>query len=475
MKINNHETILKTLIEEDYFFKDRFDYPMVSFQLNGIKQYCMVDSQKYRSRISRLMYEKTARGISDSAMKTILNTLKAHADAVGIVKNTFLRIAGTNDKIIYDLANEKNEMIEISTEGIQVLKPNNEIIFSRFNHQKAQPYPLEGGKLGKILKYVNVDDSDRLLFCFYLISCFIPDIQHPICILHGMSGQGKSMASKFISEIVDPYKGELLNIPYKDDAFHSLLNKHWLLPFDNISTISKNRSDDFCKTTTGITYPARELYTTNDTKYMTAKRCIVLNGIENCATREDLLSRSLIFEIKRKENRGILPASELMADFNADKPYIIGQIFDVLSKALTLYPKVSLKINSRMAEFILWGYAIGEALNGRGAELVASYQHNIRKQESEAINSNTLISAVLHLMDEHKNDEWCMRPSDLLREIKRVAHQHSLNLRSETMPDSASALTRKLNAYYNLLKSAGVEYAHNGHTRTGSKISFKKA
>ena len=51
-----------------------------------------------------------------------------------------------------------------------------------------------------------------------------------------------------------------------------------------------------------------------------------------------------------------------MAKFEADKPSILGGIFDVLVKAMNIYPTVSLQSFPRMADFAQWGYAIGEAL-----------------------------------------------------------------------------------------------------------------
>jgi hypothetical protein len=471
----NTGELIEKLMKEDYFFKDILDIPMVSFTANETREYREVNSSKYRSRISRLFYEQTGKGISESTMKSIINTLNAYADTKDDVRETFLRIAGKNGKIFYDLANSLNEMIEISNNGVKVIGPNDEVIFNRFSHQKTQPYPQAGGKLSMIQKYVNICKDDALLFCVYIVSCFIPDLQHPICILHGEAGQGKTTVAKVISELVDPYKGELLKIPDKDDAFYAILDKHWLLPFDNISHITTKRSDEFCQTTTGITYPARVLFTTNDAKYITAKRCLVLNGIENCATRDDLLSRSLLFEIKRNAGQDSKPDNELFNDFMSEKPYLLGCIFDIIKRAMEIYPTVQIKGNYRMSGFIKWSFAIAEAIGGKGNEFIALYCKNKKKQEAEVIASNTLVSAVITLLEEAPNNEWHGRPSGLLHEIKRISLENGLNLRSDTMPDSAPLLTRKLNAYNNILLGVGITFTHNGHKNYGSKITLIKS
>ena len=226
--------------------------------------------------------------------------------------------------------------------------------------------------------------------------------------------------------------------------------------------------------TTGITIARRILYTTDDVKLTTVKRCSVLNGIENVATKEDLLNRSIILEVKRKETKISLPENELMEEFYANKPLFLGAIFSVIQKALKIFPTIQLpNKNFRMAEFVKWGYAIAQAMGDRGDEFLEKYLENINKQDQEAVDANTLISGIAILMAESPKCEWQGRASDLLREVQRIAIEHGLNMRSFTMPESAPVLTKKLKAYNNLLKRQGIEFTHK-HTRIGSNITLRE-
>lgn len=121
-----------------------------------------------------------------------------------------------------------------------------------------------------------------------------------------------------------------------------------------------------------------------------------------------------------------------------------------------------------------WGYAIAESLGGRGEEFLMAYRDNIKKQEAETITSNTLVLSIMHLMEEMKRTEWSGRPSDLLREVRRIGFEQGLNMRSDTMPESAPLLTKKLNAYKGILKSVGIEYSHVGHKNNGARIVIRK-
>ena len=247
------DKIIELLMKEDQFFKNETDEPWATFLSNGIKTHSRIDGEKYTKRITQLYYNAFHRGISESTLKSIRNTLKAYADLEGITKFTYQRVAGDYGNIYYDLANEQNEMVEISGQSVNIIKSNDSIIFNRHNYQKQQPYPEKGGALKNLKKYINIRAEDALLFTVYLVSCFIPDIQHPLLILHGESGQGKSTVSKIISELVDPHQGELFKIPEKDDDFYSLIDKHWLLSFDNISR--------------NLIYPIRSVMSVDDRYY----------------------------------------------------------------------------------------------------------------------------------------------------------------------------------------------------------------
>jgi hypothetical protein len=85
--------------------------------------------------------------------------------------------------------------------------------------------------------------------------------------------------------------------------------------------------------------------------------------------------------------------------FDADLPAILGGIADTLSKAIAIYPTVKLHSYPRMADFCQWGYAVAEALDGRGAEFLRDYGGNSAKLSESLIENNTFLSALVQLMD----------------------------------------------------------------------------
>jgi hypothetical protein len=54
------------------------------------------------------------------------------------------------------------------------------------------------------------DPKDQLLFKTYLITLFIPDIQHVILLLKCVKGAAKSILETMVKRIIDPSQVELL-------------------------------------------------------------------------------------------------------------------------------------------------------------------------------------------------------------------------------------------------------------------------
>lgn len=83
-------------------------------------------------------------------------------------------------------------------------------------------------------------------------------------------------------------------------------------------------------------------------------------------------------------------------------PLILGNIFDILSKAIKIYPNVKLNKLPRMADFSHWGYAIAQALGDLGETFLDEYKCNYNKQNIEAINSDIVATLLIAFMKEKK-------------------------------------------------------------------------
>jgi hypothetical protein len=301
-----------------------------------------IDSRDFELWLNGLFYRHTAKPISKDGVKQVLAVLSAKAlyDNPNPVKLS-TRVAAHDGAFWYDLANAQWQAIKISAEGWETVD-NPPILFNRYRHQIPQIIPKKGGDINKIMDYVNLKENKTLFLC-WLVSCFIPNIPHAANIISGEKGSAKSTASGLLKSLIDPSALDTLTLQNDQRTLAVNLQHHWLLPFDNVSFINEEVSDTLCRAITGGGIQQRKLHTNSEDTIFTFQRYVIINGIHNTATRADLLDRSILIELLRITDTERKELSEILARFEADKPDILGGIFDTLVTAMSIFPLVKLQ------------------------------------------------------------------------------------------------------------------------------------
>ena len=119
------------------------------------------------------------------------------------------------------MANKKGEVIKINKDGYEVTV-NPPIIFNEFAHQLPQIISHEKinvNDVWKIFKYVRIDEKFKVLFLSYLISCYIPEIPHPVNVVYGTQGSAKTTTNQLIKNLIDPSKLSNLSLPTDTKKF----------------------------------------------------------------------------------------------------------------------------------------------------------------------------------------------------------------------------------------------------------------
>ena len=91
--------------------------------------------------------------------------------------------------------------------------------------------------------------------------------------------------------LIDPNMAALRRPPRDDRDLMIAAHNGWIVALDNLSGLAPALSDALCTLATGGGFATRELYTDGEEKLFDATRPIMLNGIEDVATRPDLLDR----------------------------------------------------------------------------------------------------------------------------------------------------------------------------------------
>ena len=475
-KVSQSEQLLILLESMNIkFFHDEIKELYAAVPVDRHIEIRAINSQIFEIWLNGLFYKEVGKPISKDAVKQAFAVISAKAlyDNPDPVKLS-TRVAGSDNAFWYDLTSKDWQVLKITKDGWGIAD-NPPILFTRYRHQKRQIVPISGGDINKILNYVNLGGNETLFLC-WLVSCFVPDIPHAMPVIYGEKGAAKSTTSSLLKNLIDPSALDTLTLQNDQRSLAVNLLQHWFLPFDNVSYVNEEISDTLCRAITGGSILQRKLHTNFDEAILTFQRCLAINGINNVATRSDLLDRAILLELVRIADVNRRELAEIQANFEADQPSILGGIFDTLSKAMSIYPTVKLQCLPRMADFAKWGYAIGEALGvGLGQVFIDEYSANRIQQNEEIINNDPVLTLVVEFM--RGKNEWYGLHSELYKKLEEIAEDFTINTRDKYFPKDATRLSMKLRGNKSNLENAGIAYIPpNADTRKndGRYLSLKR-
>ncbi|MFR5875731.1 MAG: hypothetical protein ACLUFN_04505 [Eubacterium sp.] len=451
-------------------FCDSSNEAYASVTINEHKEILPIDSKDFYWYLNHLYYKEFKRPINKDNLLQVINVMLSEA-RFGTDKKIKLsnRVTEYQNAFWYDLTNADWQAVKITENG-WTIENNVPILFNRYRHQQAQILPNNNGDINRILKYINIKNNHTLFLC-WLVSCFVPDIPHSVLVVYGEMGSAKSTACSLLKQLIDPSALDTLTIQKDMRSLVVNLQQHWFLPFDNVSYINEEVSDTLCRAITGVGIQQRKLNTNAEDCIFTFKRCFAINGINNIATRSDLLDRAVLMELSRISDKDRKELAEVQNDFKKDLPYILGGIFDILAKAITIYPNVKLNKLERMADFTRWGYAIGEALDNKGQIFLDEYKKNIDSQNIEAVNNDVVATLMIEFMRDKK--EWTGRMSELLNALLNLTSNCGISANSKQIPKAANHLSRRLKVLKSNLNSMGISFDIYTNYSDGTHIFIK--
>src|SRR5262249_9735457 len=143
-----------------------------------------------------------------------------------------------------------------------------------------------------------------------------------------------------------------------------------------------------------------------------AMRPCLLNGIEDLATRPDLLERSILLRLPTIEEDQRRTEEEFWANFEAARPRILGALLDAAEGALENEPEVRLPTRPRMADFAIWATAVGMSLGWPDGAFMKAYTHSQEDANESALEAYSFVAPLLKLAVQQA--EWRGTASALL-------------------------------------------------------------
>jgi hypothetical protein len=457
---DDHRSIADVLVDlvtenSNLFFKDQYERPWIRTRNKDHYELIRVGTDRFKRFICKLYYDKEKGVPNTEAVTGATAVLRAKAEYDGQTIPLQLRVAWEDDNktILYDLTNEKWQCIKITDKGWEILDETHVPMFMRYNGHIPQVEPSKEygpDTLDRFLQLVNLKrEEDKILLVVYIITLFIPGIQHVALQLYGEKGSAKSMLEFFIKELVDPSKAKLLTVHKDRMEFIQQVAHNYCAFYDNLRYTPGWLSDEVCRAVTGAGGSKRVLYSDDDDYIYEFRRCVGFNGINLVLTEPDAMDRSIIIEQYRIKSTDRKQETEMLSQFYELRPKLLGYILDILVKALKIYPTIKLQSKSRMGDFGTWGEAIARAIGYNNFQFLNIYEENRERQSIETVEGSAVgqaISRFLNKWSEEIKDRpacWFGKTSEFLAELNHMVVEHNIDT-GKYWPKSSNALTRRL-------------------------------
>jgi len=433
-----------------------------------------VGSNAYKRQLSYAFYAVTRMAPSSEAVGEAVSTLTGKALFEGIERPVYVRVAGCDGAIYLDLCDHGWRAVRIDATGWEVLDSDGlPVRFIRKNGMLPLPEPVKGGNIQTLRAFVNVpDDRDWALLVGWLVAAFRPIGPYPVLCVNGEQGSAKSTLSRIVRALVDPNASPLRRPPRDDrDLLIAATNGH-VIALDNLSGIKPALSDALCTVATGGGFATRQLYSDGEEKLFTATRPILLNGIDDLATRPDLLDRAVTLTLPTIQDADRKLEANLLREFEANRPAILGALLDAVSAAIGRVDSIHLVDSPRMADFATWVVAAETASGLKPGAFMAAYTRNRGAAHHLAIEASAIGSAILGLIHSRGGLLWEGVAKELLTEISADRHSDEATRKRRGWPKTPRKLSGELRRIAPNLRSLGVYVTFPGHTRQGSIIAI---
>jgi hypothetical protein len=325
---------------------------------------------------------------------------------------------------------------------------------------QSLPEPVQGGgSIAPLWDLLNVTKAQRPLVAGALLNYFHPHGPYFVLNLVGEQGAAKSGAARIIRQLVDPNENPLRSPPKEERDLLVQAACNRCVALDNLSSLPPWLSDGLCRLSTGGGHSARELYTDLEEISVAVKRPVVLNGIEDVATRPDLAERCLQIELEtidgRKRKR--IPEKDLWQEFEKQRGGIFSGILDGLVCALRDLAAIKHDSLPRMADAALWASA-GETVFGfRRGTFISAYKRNLDEGAVASVEAHPVGVAIRKLIE--KQEKWEGEAAQLLEALNGLVPDEQR--REKTWPRNALSLGHRLRRLAPALRRAGIAFERN--------------
>lgn len=446
-KKKTHAEILLEIADASELFHTPDGDSYASYPIVGGIKTSPIDGRDFRDWLRSQFYAREGKPPAAQTLRNVVDMFVAKANYMGEKVDVYLRIAGHDGRIYVDLCNDNFEIVEVTAEGWSVTS-DAPVKFRRTRGMTALPRPENGGTLQLLRSHVRT--SDVILLWAWLVGAAQPSGPYPVLVLLGEQGTGKSFLARLLRKMIDPSTVPIRAQPREERDLVIAAHNGWMLAFDNLSGLRDWLSDALCRISTGGGFGTRRLYENREEEIFYQQRPILVNGIEDIATRPDLADRAVTIELEMIPEDERKTESQLWEAFNRDHPRLLGALFDAVSSGLANVETVRFDRLPRMADFATRAEA---ALPECG--FLEAYEKNRHAAIEITVASDSVASAVLSLLDENDSNGWEGTTSELM-EVLRM-YLPDPNKLPKDYPSTIQAMTARLRRIMPALRAVGIQ------------------
>lgn len=369
----NDEILLEIMQEQKYNLTKDGLYATLIY--GERKKNVSVRSSTYKDYIIKLYHDRTGQYISEKAITQRLSIISAEMEFENDSNKLYAeRYIKEDDTIFIDMSNSDLEYVEICGGEYHIYSCEDEPLFCGESIRKPMEVlsmeeaieNITEAPLDILDRYFNLEEDDMFLVKVWLVTSMNPKINMPLLYLLGGAGTGKSSMQRIIGKLLDPSSRGLIN--WDDTNLRDLsimLDRSYLVNFDNVSRIHQKKSDLLCQCVTGGEKSYRRNYTDNEEIQFNVSARLTLSSVINCINREDLQSRTLTVNVPKIRDRVRIREEKFLEQFDKEKFQIMGELFLVLSMAMEKFPKWEQQhiAYHRMAGFEIFGSLVAHILD----------------------------------------------------------------------------------------------------------------
>jgi hypothetical protein len=414
------DLLYKLAMGRAVFFTGRQDSQVyASVAVDGHRECYRMRTGEFNDWLAYAYYAEHGTTVSAQAAEDCKKLLSFEAKR--LVEDVFVRVGHKDGAVYFDLGSPEHDAIEVNEAGWRIVKVP-PIHFRRAPHALPLPLPIDHKNPQILHKYLNITADDWPLVAAWLVAAMHPRGPYPALAFLSRAGSGKSTALRVLKRIIDPSSAELRAQPNDVRDLFIAASNSWLLAFDNVSGISSEVSDALCIISTGGGFTKKANYTDGDEHVINVQRPIVINGIGDVITRQDLMDRAIVIgtpTIPEGERRD---ENEFWQEFDQDRSKIFGAFLFALSTGLTNINTTVLTKKPRMADFAKLAVAAESAYTDGQHKFLDAYTSN-RGEAAETIIENSPVGEVLRrlvLVPGHMR----VTPTELFKQLNETAKDY---------------------------------------------------